>query len=98
MQTIGNILKTSKRNIRPVNNKSRVNYDFQMTALHIIEKLNIGSKRKSAYFAVCKRENPKFISIAFSFAVDHPNVPARDKMFFWKLNDLKKKYRLADKM
>jgi len=85
MQKIDQILKY---NPRPVN--SRVTREFQVRAFEIIKKLNIPRKRYSAYFAVCKRENPALIGRAFSFAADYPNVFARDKMFFWKLNELKR--------
>jgi hypothetical protein len=88
MQNLGSIL--SKKNYATQNpGPSRVNHSFQVMALTIIKKLNVGRPRYSAYFAAVKRENPQFITAAFSFAVDHPNVEARDKMFFWKLNDLK---------
>lgn len=76
----------------------RVNHEFQVTALHIIKRLNIPRPRYSAYFGAVKRERPQFISAAFSFAVDHPIVEARDKMFFWKLNDLKSKLPIDNKL
>jgi len=87
MKPINQILKPILD--RPEN--GYVTQEFQATALMIIKKLNIPRSRYSAYFGAVKKENPLYISQAFTFAIDHPNIFARDKMFFWKLNDLKRK-------
>lgn len=67
-----------------------INHEFQAQAMELIEALGVTDKRKSAYFKAVK-ENPRNIVLdAYAFAVDYPDFLARDKMFFWKLNDLKK--------
>ena len=70
-------------------NKSKVAYEFQVQALEIIKALNIPPERKGAYFKAVKTYSRIKILEAYSFAVDHPNIEARDKMFFWKLNQKK---------
>jgi hypothetical protein len=69
---------------------SRINSEWQATAYEIIKALKISDKRKSAYFSACKRENIGLIESAFSFASDYPTQAMKDKMFFWKLSELKK--------
>lgn len=66
-----------------------ISYEFQSEALRIIEALGIPASRKSAYFKAVKEEPQRLILQAYSFAEDHPTPAARDKMFFWKLNELK---------
>lgn len=72
---------------------SRINSEWQATAYEIIKALKISDKRKSAYFAACKRESLGLIESAFSFASDYPTQSMKDKMFFWKLSELKKEQR-----
>lgn len=74
-------------NIQEENN--HLTKEFQVEAIRIIKALGISAKRKGAYFKAVKEESRNFILKAYAFAVDHPNVMARDKMFFWKLNELK---------
>ena len=72
-----------------------INYEFQAQAMEIIEALGVPDKRKSAYFKAAKEEPRNHLLDAYSFAVDHPTYAARDKMFFWKLNDLRKEKNAA---
>ena len=67
-----------------------INYEFQAQAIEIIEALGVADSRKSAYFKAVKDYPRSLILDAYAFAVDHPTYQARDKMFFWKLNDLQK--------
>lgn len=88
MQRIGKLIGGDRFSTR--SNRSRKigeQQSFQVTAVYIIERLNVPVKRRGAYFAACKRW-PQYVHSALGFAVDHPIIEARDKMFFWKLNDL----------
>lgn len=67
-----------------------ITHEFQDQALRIIKALNIPANRKSAYFKVVRDEPRGLIIQAFSFVADYQPENMRDKMFFWKLNELKK--------
>lgn len=67
-----------------------ITQEFQDQAMQLIEALNIPDSRKGAYFSVVKKEPRGMVLKAYAFAIDHPKEDARDKMFFWKLNELKK--------
>lgn len=73
----------------PEDSGKGVNHEFQAEALRIIKALNISDSRKSAYFKAVKEEPRAYILDAYAYAIDHPELKARDKMFFWKLNELK---------
>jgi len=87
MEQIALLLEKKKNHIIESNKVVRDQLTFQQQAIYIIGKLNISKNRKSAYFSACKRY-PELVGSALSFAIDHPIIEARDKMFFWKLNDL----------
>lgn len=78
-----------KKTVKP--KAGGVTQEFQNEALRILTGLGVTNrKRYGAYFKVVKAEPRTLINQAYSFAVDHPVPAARDKMFFWKLNDLKR--------
>lgn len=66
-----------------------ITQEFQNEAIRIIKALDIPPERKSAYFKAVKDYPRNTILSSYSFAIDHPNPEARDKMFFWKLNKIK---------
>lgn len=65
-------------------------YEFQDTALEIIQRLGVPQNKKSSVFKVCKEENQAHVEAAYRFAVDYPNPKLKSQMFFWKLNEVKK--------
>jgi hypothetical protein len=67
-----------------------ISTEHQSEGLRIAQALGAPEKRYGAYIKVCKEESRALVLSAYGFAVDHPTSEARDKMFFWKLNDLKK--------
>lgn len=73
----------------PEDSGKGISQEFQAEALRIIKALNVPDSRKSAYFKVVKEEPRSLILSAYAFAIDHPISGARDKMFFWKIKDLK---------
>lgn len=67
-----------------------ISHEFQAEGVRIHKALGAPKERLSAYFKAVKEESRRDILTAFAFADDHPEPKARDKMFFWKLSDLKK--------
>lgn len=66
-----------------------INHEFQAEAMRIIKALGVSDDRKSSYFKAVKEESRGRILDAYAFAQDYADPKARDKMFFWKLNQLK---------
>lgn len=64
-------------------------YEFQDTALEIIQRLGVPQNKKSSVFKVCKEENESHVEAAYRFAVDYPQPKLKTQMFFWKLNEVK---------
>lgn len=67
-----------------------ITQEFQNQAMQLIDALNVPFNRKGAYFSAVQKYPRGMVLKAYAFAIDHPNVGARDKMFFWKLNELNK--------
>jgi hypothetical protein len=85
MDSIGSLLKKIDK---PEEN--HLHCEFQVYTMNIVKNLGISKKRKSAYFFAVKTEPSYLIDKAYSFAIDYPRPEMRDKIFFWKLAELKK--------
>jgi hypothetical protein len=80
-----------EKKTQPEIKKRGISKEFQSEAFRIMNGLSVTNrKRFGSYFKVCRDEPRHIIEAAYSFASDHPVIKARDKMFFWKLNQLKK--------
>ena len=77
-----------------VNEKGRIQHDFQFIGLEIYEKTGAPENKKGECMRLAKRY-PRLINPALSFCLDYPNPALKWKMFLWKLNALIKNDKVA---
>ncbi len=63
--------------------------EFQANGYYLWQKLKLPRTRLSAYLKAAKDYPRSVIVSAYSFAADFTDPTKRDKMFFWKLNQLR---------
>lgn len=71
-----------------------VSREFQAFGVHLAEELN-DMKHKSLYIKMAKTVHRSILEKALSFCVDS-NAKSKGALFMWKVQQLKKTYKLPE--